>query len=33
LTELSLMPQAAAARGLSFVQLCERIVTIATGGR
>jgi D-alanine-D-alanine ligase len=30
LTELSLMPQAAAARGLSFVQLCERIVAIAT---
>lgn len=33
LTELSLMPQAAAARGLSFVQLCERIVGIATGGK
>ena len=33
LTELSLMPQAAAARGLSFVQLCERIVAIATGGK
>jgi D-alanine-D-alanine ligase len=33
LTELSLMPQAAAARGLSFVQLCERIVAIAIGGR
>ena len=33
LTELSLLPQAAAARGLSFVQLCERIVAIAIGGR
>jgi D-alanine-D-alanine ligase len=29
LTELSLVPQAAAARGLSFVQLCERIVELA----
>jgi D-alanine-D-alanine ligase len=29
LTELSLVPQAAAARGMSFVQLCERIVELA----
>lgn len=32
LTELSLIPQAAAARGMSFVQLCERIVHLAVKG-
>ena len=29
LTELSLIPQAAAARGLSFAEMCERIVQLA----
>lgn len=33
LTELSLIPQAAAVHGLAFVQLCERIVELAMGGR
>jgi D-alanine-D-alanine ligase-like ATP-grasp enzyme len=29
MTELSLIPQAAAAAGMSFGDLCERIVTLA----
>jgi D-alanine-D-alanine ligase-like ATP-grasp enzyme len=29
MTELSLIPQAAAADGISFPDLCERIVTLA----
>jgi D-alanine-D-alanine ligase len=29
LTELSLIPQAAAARGLSFAEMCERVVQLA----
>ena len=30
MTELSLIPQAAAAAGMSFPDLCERIVRLAT---
>jgi D-alanine-D-alanine ligase len=33
LTQLSLIPQAAAADGISFPELCERIVLIALGGK
>jgi D-alanine-D-alanine ligase len=34
MTELSLIPQAAAAAGISFAELCERIVQLAiTEGR
>lgn len=33
LTGTSLIPQAAAARGMGFSELCERIVTLATDGR
>ncbi len=33
MTELSLIPQAAAAAGISFEELCERIVQLATGSR
>jgi D-alanine-D-alanine ligase len=32
MTELSLIPQAAAADGILFPELCERIVTLALGG-
>lgn len=32
MTELSLIPQAAAAAGISFAALCERIVQLAKGG-
>lgn len=32
MTELSLIPQAAAAAGISFPELCDRIVRLATGG-
>ena len=32
MTELSLIPQAAAARGIGFAELCERIVQLAAGG-
>jgi D-alanine-D-alanine ligase len=30
MTELSLIPQAAAAAGITFPELCERIVQLAT---
>jgi len=33
MTELSLIPQAAAAAGISFPDLCERIVHLATTDR
>lgn len=33
MTQLSLVPQAAAAAGISFPELCERIVTLATQSR
>src|SRR5688500_12686464 len=29
LTELSLIPQAAAAHGIAFAEMCERVVTLA----
>ena len=32
MTELSLIPQAAAAAGILFPDLCERIVALASGG-
>jgi D-alanine-D-alanine ligase len=32
MTELSLIPQAAAAAGILFPELCERIVALASGG-
>jgi D-alanine-D-alanine ligase len=32
LTELSLIPQAAAARGMGFAEMCDRIVQLAAGG-
>jgi D-alanine-D-alanine ligase len=33
MTELSLIPQAAAAAGISFAELCERIVQLATDAK
>jgi D-alanine-D-alanine ligase len=33
MTELSLIPQAAAAAGIQFPELCERIAQLALGGR
>jgi D-alanine-D-alanine ligase len=33
MTELSLIPQAAVAAGISFADLCERIVQLAIGAR
>jgi D-alanine-D-alanine ligase len=33
MTELSLIPQAAAAAGISFPELCERIVQLAINDR
>ena len=33
MTQLSLIPQAAAAAGIGFAELCERIVELAVGGR
>jgi D-alanine-D-alanine ligase-like ATP-grasp enzyme len=32
MTALSLVPQAAAARGMSFPELCDRIVALAVEG-